>query len=76
MPAAAAPTQPLAWELPYAVGAATKRRRKEIDLDYSEFHIFWLCAFKVFREPSVSSGIVTSFCSVNIAEKLGTQETK
>ena len=27
-PAATAPVQPLAWELPYAVGTALKRQRK------------------------------------------------
>ena len=27
-PAAAAPIQPLAWELPYAVGAALKKKKK------------------------------------------------
>ena len=28
-PAAAAPIRPLAWELPYAVGGALKRKRKK-----------------------------------------------
>ena len=31
-PAAAAPTRPLTWELPYAVGVALKRKRKKKDL--------------------------------------------
>lgn len=26
----------------------------EKHLDYSEFHIFWLCAFKVLRDPRVA----------------------
>ena len=28
-PAAAAPVQPLAWELPYTVGAALKKKKKK-----------------------------------------------
>lgn len=54
----------------------------EIHLDYSEFHIFWLCTFKVFKEPRAAlrkkkkenlTGIVLSFCPVDTAKiKLGT----
>ena len=45
-PAAAAPIQPLAWELPYAAGAAVKRKKKcvwggdEVFLMQTYFSIF------------------------------------
>ena len=32
-PAAAAPVQPLAWELPYATGAVLKRKKKGFGLN-------------------------------------------
>ena len=37
-PAAAAPVRPLAWELPYASGAALKNTKKERNLSCSLFH--------------------------------------
>ena len=36
-PAAAAPIRPLAWERPYAMGAALKRKAKKIPLCPSGF---------------------------------------
>ena len=58
----------------------------EIHLDYSEFHIFWLCTSKVFREPRVAlrkkkekhlTGIVLSFCTIGTAKmKLGIKKKK
>ena len=33
--AAAAPIRPLAWELPYAVGAALKKKKKENKRNYT-----------------------------------------
>ena len=35
-PAAAVPVQPLAWELPYAAGAALKRKKKKKELSSSD----------------------------------------
>ena len=40
-PAAAAPIQPLAWELPYAMGAALKRQKKKKSSIWSvEIYLF------------------------------------
>ena len=42
-PAAAAPIQPLAWELPYAADAAlkkkAKKKRENVDLDFSVLEV-------------------------------------
>ena len=37
-PAAVAPIQPLAWELPYAVGVALKRKKKEKNIYGLKYH--------------------------------------
>ena len=37
-PAAVAPTGPLAWELPYAMGAGPKKQEKKKDLTTENIH--------------------------------------
>ena len=53
-PAAAAPMQLLAWELPYAEGVAQKKKKKERKKEKLEIFIFrksWHCYF--FIVPSL-----------------------
>ena len=38
-----APIQPLAWELPYAVGAAPKSKKKKKDVFERAWMLFWIC---------------------------------
>ena len=42
-PAAVAPTQPLAWELPYAMGAALKKKERNLQ-DDAELRAGSLCS--------------------------------
>ena len=40
--AAAAPIQPLAWELPYATGVAVKRKKDSSEVETSIFSILYI----------------------------------
>ena len=41
--AAAAPVQPLAWELPYTIGVALKKKRKEKKMYVYENSLLFIC---------------------------------
>ena len=45
---AAAPVQPLAWELPHATGTVLKREReRERKRDIYVIYHFWICLFEI-----------------------------
>ena len=49
-PEAIALIHPLAWELPYAAGAALKKKtnkKKKIKEEFSSFSIFWMILFRI-----------------------------
>ena len=62
-PAATAPIQPLAWELPYAVGAVLKRQKKEKEVEALEW---WT---KLASHPSSSSSylMLSPFISLSFS---------
>ena len=58
-PAAAAPIQPLAWELPYATGAAIKRFfkiiKKKLHNEVKSIQIIRVCQCLIIKMPSRDS---------------------
>ena len=65
-PAAVAPIQPLAWELPYASGKALKRKRKK------EKSVFEFCNSLLGGLPESALGFPESvLCSEEVREKPG-----
>ena len=51
-PAAAAQFWPLAWELPYAVGTAIKKKKKKKNLSYPRKTRKWLKALDPFKHKN------------------------
>ena len=72
-PAAVTPIGPLAWEIPYALGAALKgqkkKKKKKIQVHHLEFLFFTNCRtqfsqiFATLRWPSLQFPIMCSFPS-------------
>ena len=52
-PAAAAPIQPLAWELPYAVGTALKRQKEKKGVLFLFLFLFLIMAWIFNLYPNI-----------------------